>query len=99
MKQENKAYLELLKKRAGMFESLKNDERFIAFKEAAFDDRYTELMDAALALDLSTTQGQKAAITLLVAAKETKRIDAIFQEMEHYSQEAERLLSEPSTEG
>lgn len=99
MRAENKQLIEKLQKQARLYESLKADERFVEFKTSVIDDRREQLIRQALLCDLTTKEGQITAVALLIAAKEAERQNAIFEEMEHYGEETERLLNDSSEEG
>lgn len=96
--EENIPLIADLMKMSELYKRLSLDEEFKEWKASVIDGRKNDLINAALMLDLSTRQGQTAAISLLIAAKEISRMDTVFEEMEHYGEEAKRLLSEPSKE-
>ena len=97
--EENIPLIADLARMSELYRKLSIDERFKEWKEAVVDGRKEELINAALMMDLSTRAGQLSAISLLTAAKEVARLDEVFREMEHYGEEAERLLSDQSKEG
>lgn len=94
--EENKPLIANLMRASEEYRKLKLDERFKRWKADVVDGRKEELINAALMMDLSTRAGQMSAISLLIAAKEVARLDDVFREMEHYGEEAERLLSDQS---
>ena len=95
---ENEPYIKQLKKTTELFASLKIEPSFIEWKQNVIDSRKDDLINGALACDLSTDEGQLSALTLLIAAKEMIRMETVFEEMEHYGEVTTKILDEPSVE-